>query len=129
MPGHEKPEPYQRRAEKEPKEEKGQCGNLLKRRFRGGKGGAPYQRRQQEGKAWHASEGCAAMRWMAGGTIAAGSMMRRSSLWFAQRTAPLFVGSRLLHRPERPFLIRVIEPSALPKVAGSRTGRDLGASV
>jgi hypothetical protein len=38
-------------------------------------------------------------------------------LGFAQRTTALLGRPSLLHRRERPFLIRVIEPPAFPKIA------------
>lgn len=40
-------------------------------------------------------------------------------LGFAEWTQPLPVHSSLFHRPDRPFLIRIIEPPAFPEVAGS----------
>ena len=53
------------------------------------------------------------------------SKFRISRSRLAQGTAPFLCRSGLLQRQKRPFLVRIIEPSAFPEIARGHARRDL----
>src|SRR5919106_6529267 len=50
-------------------------------------------------------------------------------LRLAERALHLIGGSCLLHRHQRPLLVRIIEPAPLPKIRAGVRGRHFGATV